>query len=147
MAEIGTLRALAEKIANRPYVPTADVLLVSDTDSYYCRGRVADYEYRIHESVARCENGEAAAAIKGHDIWLPGPYLTKAWMQAILDCCGAHVYCEAGDPVIAGAGLVAINCPYGGERTLRLRNGKTVTLTLEGPATAALDDKTGERLL
>ncbi len=272
MAEIGALRALAEEIANRPYEPAADVLLVSDTDSYYCRGRVADYEYRIHESVARCgvsydciylqelpvadlrrykcviftnayrmtpemrdacrmllkdtaavwlyaegycdgetlsienlsrtvgmemtktqgqtsvnvlggqllpgltqqpeeiaiprefaplfavsdgeaipmaryENGEVAAAVKGCDIWLPGPYLTRSWMQAIIKHCGAHVYCEAGDPVIAGAGLVAINCPHGGTRTLRLRNGKTVALTLDGPATAALDAETGERLL
>ncbi len=275
MTEIEKLRQIADTVADRPYKPAADILLVSDTDSYYCRARVADYEYRIHESVARCgvaydciylkelplaeldrykcvivtnayrmtpemretcrrllaniptvwlyasgycdgdtlsvanlseavgmvmdktdgvtkvsvlsgeivvgekkltqlaeeivipgefsplftvtdpnaavlaryDNGDVAAAVCGCDIYLPLPLLTKDWMGAILDFAGAHRYCQAGDPVIAGAGMVVLNCPHGGERTVVLKNGKKIRFVLAEPATVVLDEDSGERLL
>lgn len=43
---------------------------------------------------------------------------------------GVHCYCDAGDPVLADAGLVAVNAPSGGERVIALRNGKRVSCVL-----------------
>lgn len=54
MAEIKELQDIAVQISSQPYVPAADVLLVYDADSYYCRAKVVDCEYRIQEAVARC---------------------------------------------------------------------------------------------
>ncbi len=46
---------------------------------------------------------------------------------------GVHCYCDAGDPVLADAGLVAVNAPSGGERVIALRNGKRVSCVLPPP--------------
>lgn len=54
MAEIEKLKSLGDAIASRPYKPAADVLVVSDTKSYFCRTSIKDHEYRIHEAIARC---------------------------------------------------------------------------------------------
>ena len=61
---------------------------------------------------------------------------------------GVHCYCDAGDPVLADAGLVAVNAPSGGERVIALRNGKRVSCVLPPPFTKAVfDAETGERVL
>ena len=55
MEEIEKLQRTAEELCAKPYASSADVLMVYDTDSYYCRAKVVDCEYRIHEAVARCD--------------------------------------------------------------------------------------------
>ena len=67
-------------------------------------------------------------------------------MRRIVAVAGVHVYCEAGDPVLAGCGLVALNCPSGGERTVTLKNGKQVRAALPPMTTWILDAETGETL-
>ncbi len=262
MEEIARLQKLAHEVAARPYQPAADVLLVYDKASYYCRARAEDCAYRIHEAIVRCgvafdciytdelevaelsryrfvlmvnayqvtpeqreryrsllrgiptmwlyasgfcdgdtlgvahmsatvgmeirrtegvktmssgtesievpetfsplfavveeedvtalmryDNGEIAAARRGNDLWAALPLLTRRFMEPILRECGAHIYCEDGDPILAGAGLVAINCPAGGTRRIRLSNGRMVQMELPPFTTAVLDGESGERLM
>ena len=275
MAEIEKLKSIGDAIASRPYKPAADVLVVADTKSYFCRAKVHDHEYRVHEAIARCgvsydtiylhelemadisrykcviftnaymitpkmrekckkllsdtytvwlyasgycdgdtlalenlsetvgmtvkktqkansiitdkgeitiydsvismeaeeirieddfspifavddnssvalaryDNGEVAAAISGKSIWIGLPLLTKKLMASIMKLSGVHSYCQSANAVIAGAGIVAINCPSGGEHTVTLKNGKEIYLKLENPETAVFDADSGERLL
>ena len=51
--EIRSLKGIADRLCEKEYHPVADVLLVYDTDSYYCRAKVFDYDYKIQEAVAR----------------------------------------------------------------------------------------------
>ena len=271
MAEIEKLKKIGDAISIRPYKAAADVLVVSDTKSYFCRTSIKDHEYRIHEAIARCgvsydliylqeleiadisrykcviftnafmipsemrekckkllkdtytvwlyasgycdgktlspdnlsetvemrikktenvkniiidgidsgdlhmendvitikdnfspvfavddnsacgfakyDNGEIAAAISGKNIWIGLPLITKNIMEPIFKLCGAHIYCRSANAVIAGADIVAINCPDGGNHTVTLKNGKQICLKLDGPETVALDAESGERLL
>jgi hypothetical protein len=266
MSEIGSIQSFAEKLASENYRPAADVLLVYDTDSYFCRSKVNDFEYRIHEAVARCgvaydciyageleiaelsrykcvifanaymltperrekfrtllkdkktiwlyaegycdgktlssanlsaavgmkvkvingaesfrgsgilpeetvtipqnrispmfalddsdavpiayyDNGEIAAGIKDNDIWLALPLPTRNIMAALFDYCGVHSYCRGGDPIFAAGKFVAINCPVGGLREIKLRNGHEFTINLPPFTTAVFDSETGERIL
>ena len=98
------------------------------------------------EVLARYENGEAAAARKGDAWYFALPLVTHDLMRRIVAVAGVHVYCEAGDPVLAGCGLVALNCPSGGERTVTLKNGKQVRAALPPMTTWILDAETGETL-
>jgi hypothetical protein len=269
MAEIAAIQKLAQDTLLATYRPAADVLLVYDTDSYYCRSKVVDAEYALHEAVARsgvaydaiyaddlpqadldryrfviCVNayrmtperrdrfrdllkektvlwlyaqgycdgqtlavanlaatvgmgirkcadpdqirsyttcasmpeatiaipeghcdplfaayddsaeilaryntGEVAAARKGGDIWFAVPLITTQILRPLLQEAGTHRYGDAGDPILAGGGLVAINAAQPGQRTLTLKNGKQVTIDFPVTATAVLDAKTGERKL
>ena len=51
--EIAGLKKLADKLCSKKYEPVADTLIVYDTDSYFCRAKVFDYDYQIQSSVAR----------------------------------------------------------------------------------------------
>jgi hypothetical protein len=266
MAEISKIQRFAEKLSQETYKSDADVLLVYDTDSYFCRSKVVDCEYRIHEAVARCgvsydciytneldvaelsrykciifvnaymltserrnkyrnlltgtktvwlyaegycdgetitcenlsatvgmkvkrieyaesfrgcsilpetevkipannfqplfaldeenalplayyNNGEIAAAMKSGDIWLALPLPTRDIMAALFNFCGVHSYCGAGDPVMAGCGFIAINCANGGNRIIRLRNGKVLIAVLPPYTTAVFNAESGDRIL
>ncbi len=52
--EIEKLQNIAKSFTNAEYTSQADVLLVYDTDSYFCRARVNDKSYQIHKEVAKC---------------------------------------------------------------------------------------------
>ena len=68
-------------------------------------------------------------------------------MQKIFKLCGAHIWCNSGDPIIAGGGIVVINTAKGGKLTLNLKDGKKIPTELQPFTTAAIDVKTGERIL
>lgn len=52
LKEIEDLQKIAKKITASQYTPQADVLLVYDTESYYCCAKVNDEVYPIHKAVA-----------------------------------------------------------------------------------------------
>ncbi|MBR5664664.1 MAG: hypothetical protein IKX13_02810, partial [Bacteroidales bacterium] len=60
---------------------------------------------------------------------------------------GCHIYDDAGDAVIAGSGLLMIHTAAGGERTIRLRNGRKVKVMLQPKQTLLLDAESGEKVL
>lgn len=68
------------------------------------------------------------------------------WRE-VLEGSGVHFYTQAGDVVHAGAGLVSIHTNKGGSRTIRLRGGKQVEISLAPIDSVLLDGETGERLV
>ena len=93
------------------------------------------------------KSGAVAAARKENNWYFGVPLFDTESARRIVKEAGAHVYCEAGDPVIAGNGLVAINSCFGGERCITFRNGKKVVCELPLFTTAVFDAETGERVL
>lgn len=67
--------------------------------------------------------------------------------RKVLEGSGVHFYTQAGDVVHAGAGLVLIHTNKGGSRTIRLRGGKQVEISLAPIDSVPLDGETGERLV
>ena len=99
------------------------------------------------EVLARWENGTAACAMKGNRVYFPFPYLPESLTKRLLKRAGVHIWCDSEEPVLAGAGCVAVNCQHGGERTLTLPDGKQIRIVTEGFATPVFDLKTGEQIL
>ncbi len=97
--------------------------------------------------LAYYDNGEIAAAMKENDIWFALPFITRGLMESILRMCGVHIYCESGDPILAGGGIVAINSPSGGMRRIELKNRKVINVGLPPYSTFAFDAQTGERII
>ena len=93
------------------------------------------------------KSGACAAARKGNQWYFSLPKITVSIARKIFQSAGVHCYCDSGDPVLAGTGLVAINVPSGGERKIVLKNGKVVSCVLPPFTTAVFDAETGERLL
>ena len=92
-----------------------------------------------------------AAAVVRHrthnDYFFALPLMTNGlWMQLLRDA-GCHIYDDAGDAVIAGSGLLMIHTAAGGERTIRLRNGREVKVMLQPKQTLLLDAESGETVL
>ena len=92
-----------------------------------------------------------AAAVVRHrthnDYFFALPLMTNGlWMQLLRDA-GCHIYDDAGDAVIAGSGLLMIHTASGGERTIRLRNGREVKVMLQPKQTLLLDAESGEKVL
>ena len=90
---------------------------------------------------------ETAAARKGNIWYIACPRLDLQTARRIMKAAGVHCYTESADPILAGAGLLAINSYEGGRRVLTLRNGKMVCCDLPPLTTALFDAETGERLL
>lgn len=91
-------------------------------------------------------SGACAVARKGDSWYFAVPRMDKVNARRFLQAAGAHLYCASGDPVFAGAGMVAINTAAGGEREIVLRNGKRIRCTLPPYTTAIFDAQSGERL-
>ena len=92
-----------------------------------------------------------AAARKRHDgftdCFVGLPMVDCRLWQHLFRDAGCHIYDEDSDAVVAGSGLVMIHTKDGGKRTIRLRNGKVVTLFLNPLQTLLLDAETGEVVL
>ncbi len=93
------------------------------------------------------ESGKVAGARRGNIFYTAFQRTSTEFMREILRASGVHLYCESGDAVQAGGGLVALNCYEGGERTLTLLNGKRITVMLPKCTSAIFDSETGERVL
>ena len=91
---------------------------------------------------ARRELGEATS-------WFVGTPIYKHWhWRALFTRIGLHAYHQTDDVLYAGAGCLAIHTRNGGEKTITLRNGKVVNLTMpEGPQTVLLDAESGKYLV
>ena len=104
------------------------------------------------ECVARyAATGDVCGAVRRRDdgaAWYFGiPAADPDILRAIFAEAGAHIYDKDGDSVQVGCGLIVIHTANGGPRTIALRNGKTVAVTLAGFDTAVIDAETGERIM
>ena len=99
------------------------------------------------EVLARYDDGSAAAAIVGSDVYMHLPYLPILLVRLLMERAGVHIWCDSGEPVLAGAGLVAVNCQHAGTRTLILPDGRRITVESDGFATPVYSLETGEQVL
>jgi hypothetical protein len=69
-------------------------------------------------------------------------------MRRLFREAGAHIYSDDGDVMIAGGGIVclATQKDTGGKRTIRLRSGKEVEVTMKPGSTVILDAQTGKAI-
>ncbi len=132
--------------------PLPALSLTLKEDSWEPQLACADGEAEV---LARYENGEAAAAVKGSDIWLGVPSLVCPELLApIFEKAGVHRYVTScgtetavSDPVLAGNGLLAVVSYEGGLREITFPNGLKLTQLLPPRTTAVYDTDTGERVL
>lgn len=93
------------------------------------------------------ESGKIACARRGNMFFAAFQRTSTDFMREILRESGVHIYCESGDAIQAGCGLVILNCYEGGERELTLKNGKKITVSLPRCTSAIFDSESGERIL
>lgn len=105
---------------------------------------VDDSEVRV---LAKYFNNYAAAAIKGENIYLPSLDINVNEMKKIIEFCGAHIWCNTGEPVYTGAQMVALNSPNGGMHIINLPNGNIIEYDFPKYSTLVFDSETGERLI
>lgn len=99
------------------------------------------------EVLTRWDSGEVACAVKGSCAYYPYPSIPKGLMRTLLERAGVHFWCDSDEPVIAGAGYVAVNCQRAGERTLSLPCGKQIKIKTDGLATPVYDIKSGKLVM
>jgi len=99
------------------------------------------------EVLARYDNGEAAAAIRGNDVYVQLQYLPSSLVQPLMERAGVHCWVDSDEPVLAGAGLVAVNCQRAGTRTLTLPDGRQITVESDGFETPVYSIESAERIL
>ncbi|MDQ8198032.1 beta-galactosidase [Pelagicoccus enzymogenes] len=105
------------------------------------------------ETLARFAGSDSAAIARktfpNHTSWFVSlPSKATEPFRTLLERCGAHRYGEPDAFFYGGSGILAMHSLSGGQREIRLPNGKTISLPLPpGPATVILDGSTGEILL
>ena len=99
---------------------------------------VATYDNTDKVAAAYKKNGNAT------DWFIGLPPMTNRLLKKIFVACGCHIYNEADDSTLCGAGLIVVHTKDGGQRTITLKNGKQVKLNLEPSHTVVLDAETGE---
>ena len=67
--------------------------------------------------------------------------------KEIFNRAGVHTYSDKDDVVVAGNGMVMIVAVTKGERTVRLKNGKSVKVNIPEKTTVVLNDESGEIIL
>lgn len=53
MKKIEKLKTFADSVADKPYESDADLLIVYDTEAYYYRARVYDFDHKVQDAFAR----------------------------------------------------------------------------------------------
>ncbi|MBE6560404.1 MAG: hypothetical protein E7662_04705 [Ruminococcaceae bacterium] len=99
------------------------------------------------EVLLRYENGEAAAAQRGNDVYVHLPYLPAQLVSALMSQAGVHIWCDSDEPVMAGGGFAVINCQRAGVRTLILPDGRRLSVSTNGYETVMYSTESGERIL
>lgn len=120
----------------------------------------ATFEAKITPFVKISETGgETLATVDGHPacvrksfgnhtrIYCTVPILGTPAYREIFRAAGCHLYQDRDEPIWANSQYVMLHTASGGDRTLKLRNGRQVPLSLPGPSTLLLDAQTGEVIL
>jgi len=92
--------------------------------------------------------GFVMKSFKNHTSWfisLP-PADAELW-RYIFKTAGAHIYNESGDIFYSGGGLFSIHTSKGGNRNIKLKNGKLISIVLPVNSTTILDSEDGLQLM
>ncbi len=83
-----------------------------------------------------------------HTIWFsPIPFTSYEVFSHIFAKAGVHLYCDSGDSIAAGSGLLSIHTEKGGPRAILLPNGKKIETKTNPAETILINYNTGEILL
>lgn len=83
-----------------------------------------------------------------YTIWYsPVPFTTPEIFRHVFEASGAHIYCDSGDSIAAGSGILSIHTENGGRRTITLSNGTKIETDLKPAETVLVDYVTGEFIL
>jgi hypothetical protein len=75
------------------------------------------------------------------------PLQNENIMREIFKNAGCHIYEENGDAIHIGGGILVVHTLAGGQRNIKLLNGKEINTELKPKSTAIFDNETGEELL
>ena len=119
-------------------------------ETVVCENAIHDPAFVIDDADAQtfgnCNEGIAVA--KKKNAWMfCFPTVTSKMLKTIFRTAGVHMYTDSGDPIIAGAGLIAMNSFEGGKRELSLRSGEKISVKLLPHTTAVFDAENGKRKL
>lgn len=85
---------------------------------------------------------------ENHTVWYsPVPFTTPEIFTHLFQKSGVHIFCDAGDSVCAGSGLLTIHTENGGYREITLPNSKKIKTDLTPAETLVIDLGTGEILI
>ncbi len=97
--------------------------------------------------------GETAAGLAKrrfaeHTAWFSSvPVDSADILREILRSAGCHIYSDAGDVLHISQPLLLIHTKSGGERVIRLPDGRSIAVRLDPRSTVLIDRATGARLL
>jgi hypothetical protein len=102
--------------------------------------------------LGKLEGSEHAGLVRkplaGHTAWFSSvPLREPNLLRYLLREAGVHIYNDQSDVVYAGSGLLIVHSASGGPRTLTLRNGRRIEITLPAASTWVFDSETGEKLM
>ncbi|HTO04360.1 MAG TPA: hypothetical protein VL069_11690, partial [Opitutus sp.] len=109
------------------------------------------YDVRIEDVVGRWSDGSISAARRETDAatwwnFAVAP-IEPSILRALGRRAGCHIINDRNDATMMGDGLLMIHTLEGGPRSLRLRDGVSIALTLPPRSTTVLDAQTGAVLL
>lgn len=94
-----------------------------------------------HPSLACKENAD-------HTVWYsPVPFTTPQIFTHVLKAAGAHIYCDSGDSLAVGSGILSIHTEKGGKRMIVLPGGSKIKTVMKPAETILIDYFTGEIIL
>jgi hypothetical protein len=113
------------------------VYVVTDPDAI----KIARYRDDNHTAIAWKNNDD------WNSVFCSLPLQKSGIMREIFRKAGCHVYTDSGDVLHLGGGILVVHTKEGGERTISLRNGKKIDVTLPAKSTMIMDIETGDILL
>ncbi|MDX1359584.1 MAG: hypothetical protein R3232_12190 [Clostridia bacterium] len=82
-----------------------------------------------------------------HTIWFsPVPFTTHEIFTHVFQKAGAHIFCDKGDSIAAGSGLLSIHTEQGGKREINLPGNKKVSVEMTPAETLLIDYDSGDIL-
>ncbi len=102
---------------------------------------LAEFDRTDLPALARVRKREATS-------WFSSlPPTSHELLRSIFRESGAHIWCDAGDVLIAGWGLLCVHSLTGGPRTFSLPGGARFEVRLPARSTTILDAETGAVLI
>lgn len=108
-------------------------------------------DYPVLDLFIESNSGQPSMIRKKHDdytMWYsPVPFTTPSVFTHVFKEAGVHVYCDSGDSVTVGSGLISIHTAKGGERLIHLPDGRKICTTMTPAETMLIDYSSGDIIL
>jgi len=74
------------------------------------------------------------------------PIHDPSFFRELFRTAGVHIYNEVNEVTYSGCGVLWVHSVSGGERILKLKNGKTIKVSIEPYSTTLFDSETGNKI-